>query len=97
LKKKYRTSCPGKQSKCQLEENSFTKCVQGTLDLWAINRANTKDLSFLDMSEEFRLANLLSQLRCPGKSCEVTRCSSWSRCEGLFLFSKCDTNFGNLD
>lgn len=44
LDEKYRLSCPGKQTKCQLEENSVSKCVQRTLDLWAINRVNTKTL-----------------------------------------------------
>lgn len=45
LDEKYRPSCPGKQNKCQLEENGASKCVRGPLDLWAIwaiNRVNTK-------------------------------------------------------
>lgn len=42
LDEKYRPSRPGKQNKCQLEENGVSKCVRGTLDLWAINTVNTK-------------------------------------------------------
>lgn len=42
LDEKYRPSRPRKQNKCQLEENGASKCVRGTLDLWAINTVNTK-------------------------------------------------------